>query len=151
MIEIVWAILQHNDKFLLVQKALHYTHGGTWAFPGGKIDQIDGTPEMAVRRGLQEEAGLVGERFRKLNDMVCSDSIGKYHIQSFICDQWHGDPRHSCYDIIEAEWFSLAEMYSIDLSPFVGDNLMSIAYLIQNYDHFPNQWAQPWRKVDDHG
>jgi 8-oxo-dGTP diphosphatase len=153
MTEFVWAILQHNNKFLLVQKAPHYTHGGTWAFPGGKIDPTDRTPEMAVNRGLQEEAGLTGKRFRKLNDMVCSDSLGEYHIQSFICDRWHGEPRPSCYDIVGVRWFLWEEMYSIDLklSPIVDDSLMYISYLMQNYDCFPKQWTETWREVDGSG
>ena len=85
-----------------------------------------------------EKVGLIGKRFRKLGNI----QLDKYHIKLFMCDQWIGKPKPSCNDIIGTGWFSLTEMYSIGLrlAPFVGDSLMSVAYLIQHYSHFPNQW-----------
>lgn len=145
MIEIVWAILRENDRFLLAQRAWSDVCGGTWTFPGREIDPTDRTPEMAIYRELKEEVGLTGKRFRKLGDI----QLGKYHIQSFVCNQWIGEPRPSCDDIINMDWFSWDEMYSINLAPFVDDSLMHLAYLIQHYDHFPNQWVETWREVDE--
>ncbi len=149
MIETVWAILQKDNKFLLAQRSWDNNHGGTWVFPGGKIDRTDRNPQEAIYRELREEAGLTGKRFRKLGDI----HLGKYHIQSFVCDQWVGKPKPSSSDIIDIGWFSLGEMYSMGskLAPFVCDGLMSIAYLIQNYDHFPNQWVETWKEVGGNG
>lgn len=147
VIEIVWAILRKNDKFLLAQKAWTDIYGGTWVFPGGKIDSTDKTPEMAVYRELKEKVGLIGKRFRKLGHI----QFDKYHIRFFICDRWIGEPKPSCKDIIRIGWLSLAKVYSIDLklSPFLSDSLMSIAYLIQNYDHFPDQCMEIWKEIDE--
>lgn len=140
MTEVVWAILQKNNRFLLAKRSLNDNYGGTWTFPGGKINLSDKTPEDATNRKLQEEVGLIGKRFRKLGDI----QLDKYRIQLFICDQWVGEPKPSCKDIIEIGWFSLSEMYSIDikLSPFVNDSLMYIAYLTQNYN---------WIEADESG
>lgn len=140
MTEVVWAILQKNNQFLLAKRSLNDNYGGTWTFPGGKINLSDKTPEGTINRELQEEVGLVGKRFRKLGDI----QLDKYRIQLFICDQWVGEPKPSCKDIIEIGWFSLSEMYSIDikLSPFVNDSLMYIAYLTQNYN---------WIEADESG
>lgn len=140
MTEVVWAILQKNNRFLLAKRSLNDNYGGAWTFPGGKINLSDKTPEDATNRELQEEVGLIGKRFRKLGDI----QLDKYRIQLFICDQWVGEPKPSCKDIIEVGWFSLSEMYSIDikLSPFVNDSLMYIAYLTQNYN---------WIEADESG
>lgn len=149
MIEVVWTILSKNDKFLLAQRSWSDAYGGTWTFPGGKIDSTDKTPEATAYRELEEEVGLIGKRFRKLDHI----RFDKYHIQFFVCDRWVGEPKPSCKDIIRIGWFSLTEMYSIDLklSPFISDSLMHLSYLIQHYDHFPNQWSEPWREVDKGG
>lgn len=147
MIEVVWAILSKNDKFLLAQRTWTDAYGGTWTFPEGKIDPTDKTPEVAAYRELKEEVGLIGKRFRKLGDI----QFDKYHIQLFVCDKWTGEPQPSCKDIINVDWFSWTEMYSINLSPFISDSLMHLFYLIQHYNHFPNQWSEPWREVDECG
>lgn len=143
MIETVWAILQKDNKFLLAQRSFADTCGGTWTFPGGRVDHTDETPKDAARRELKEEVGLTGRRFRKLGDTT----FDKYHIQFLVCNQWTGIPRPSCNDIINVDWFSWTEMYSINLAPFVDSSLMYLAYLIQHYDHFP----EAWKEVEESG
>ncbi len=113
------------------------------------MDQSDRTPEIAACRELKEEVGLIGKRFRKLGDTT----FGEYHIQFFVCDQWAGRPKASCSDIVRVGWFSLAEMHAVNpgLAPFVSNSIMYIAYLMQHYRHFPNEWLDTWREVDGNG
>lgn len=148
-IEVVWTILRHENRFLLAQRSTSDFVGGTWVFPGGKIDPEDKTPIDAATRELREEVGIDGEQFRKLHDT----QISKYHIQIFCCEQWCGQPKPNCEDIIGVGWFTLAEMHSISqsLSPFLRDLLMFLSYLTQHYDRHPEEWHEKWRKCDESG
>lgn len=140
VIEVVWTILKHRDRFLLAQRSISDTAGGTWVFPGGKIDSGDKTSIVTARRELKEETGLEGKRFRKLCDL----RLDKYHVQVFCCDEWSGKPSPACKDIIGVGWFTLAEIHSLDksLAPFVNDSLLYLSYLIQHYNHHPDEWRE---------
>jgi len=149
MTEIAWAILRQNDRFLLAQRSFDDLAGGTWTFPGGKVDQSDKNIIETVNRELGEEVGLNGLRFRKLLNI----HIDRYLTYIFICDKWRGELKLSCNDIIGAGWFTCAEMYALghSLSPFVSRNLLYLSYLIQHYDSHPNEWTEQWRECDGHG
>lgn len=146
MIEVVWTILRRGNRFLLAQRAEKDIAGGSWVFPGGKIDQEDTGPILAARRELLEEVGLDGKKFRKL----CSMPLDQYNVQVFYCDQWSGVQHPACEDIVGVGWFTLAEMYALgqSLAPFVNQSLSYIAYLIQHYDNHPDQWYELWRICD---
>jgi len=149
MIEVVWNILRHNNRFLLAQRSIHDCAGGTWVFPGGKRDPEDRTIIDAARRELNEEVGIEGTQFEQL----CSMHLDKYHVQVFYCNKWHGNPKPACSDIIGVGWFTLAEMYALgkSIAPFMNNSLMYLAYLIQHYDHHPNEWRQRLGECDENG
>lgn len=144
MKEVALAVLRQNDRFLLAQQSLLDHVGGTWTLPGGKVDPIDIDTVAAVYRELKEKVGLEGRRFRKLFH-IC---LGQYSVHVFFCDQWCGEPKPACVDIIGVGWFTCAEMYSLgqSLSPFVSDILLNLSYLIQHYDHHPDEWKEQWRE-----
>ena len=52
-------LLREPDEVLMVQRnpALAFM-GGFWVFPGGKVEDHDGSPEQAARRELAEEVAL---------------------------------------------------------------------------------------------
>ncbi|HET9074385.1 MAG TPA: NUDIX hydrolase [Solirubrobacteraceae bacterium] len=52
-------LLREPDEVLMVQRnpALAFM-GGFWVFPGGKVEDHDGSPEQAARRELTEEVAL---------------------------------------------------------------------------------------------
>jgi len=145
MQEVVWAVLRKNDRFLLAQRSLLDHAGGTWTLPGGNIDPLDINTIAAIHRELKEKVGLEGQRFRKLHDVL----LGKYHVQVFLCDKWRGEPKPACEDIIGIGWFTSVEMYSLgkSLSTFVNHSMLHLLYLIQHYDHHPNEWKELWREM----
>lgn len=140
MIEVVWTIIQHRNRFLLTQRSTTDTAGGTWVFPGGKVDTKDKSPVDAAIRELKEEVGLDGERFKELG-ITC---FGQYRIQIFYCQQWSGTPKPSCDDIIGVGWFTLAEIHTLNrsLAPFLNKSLMYLSYLIQHCDSHPDEWCK---------
>lgn len=143
--EVVWAVLRQNGRFLLAQRSILDCFGGTWTIPGGKIDPEDVNDFAAVHRELKEEVGLEGRRFLKLFHM----HLGQYRVQVFLCDQWNGEPKPACADIMGVGWFTGTEMYALDksLSPFVNDSLLYLSYLMQHYDHHPDEWKEQWRTM----
>ena len=55
--EVVCAILYYKKKILVAQRSLDKDHGGSWEFPGGKIQGRE-SHEQALSRELQEELNL---------------------------------------------------------------------------------------------
>jgi len=147
--KVVWVMLRRNNRFLLAQRAEDDVAGGTWCFPGGKIDPGDTTPIYAAHRELLEEVGVHGRQFRKL----CDITIDKYITSVWCCNKWSGDPIPSCDDIIGVGWFTLAEIHKLDetISPFLGKALMYISYLTQHYDHNPQDWSSKLLRFNGYG
>lgn len=145
MKEVVWAVLRKNGRLLLAQRSLLDHAGGTWTIPGGKVDPIDTDSVSAVYRELKEEVGIEGRRFLKLFHIL----LGQYRIQVFLCDEWDGEPKPSCTDIIGIGWFTGTEMYALgeSLSPFVNESMFQLLYFMQHYDHHPDEWKELWREV----
>lgn len=149
MIEVVWAILQQDKQILLAQRSLTDCAGGTWVFPGGKIDPEDKNAISAIHRELKEEVGLEGIRFKKLSHIY----LNQYSVQVFCCDKWSGTLKPACKDIIGVGWFTIEEMYALgqSLAPFIDNSLSHISYLIQHYYNHPNEWHGQWRECDENG
>lgn len=145
MTEIVWAILWQNSRFLLAQQLLN----GIWDFPGGEKTHKDQTTIIAVYQKLKKEVGLKGKRFRKLFHMY----LGKNFVQVFWCDQWYGELKPACENIIGIGWFTIAEMHALgqSLNPFVNESLPYLTYLIQHYNNHPGEWKEQWEKCDESG
>lgn len=144
MVEVIWIILQQNNRFLLVQQPLINCASGIWTFPGGKINPENTTTTTAYQK-LKEKVGIQGKRFRKLSYI----HLDKSNIQVFLCDQWNKESRPTCKDIIRIGWFTLAEMYALkqNLAPFVNDSLLYLSYLIQHYSNHPNEWKEQWEMM----
>ncbi len=54
---VVALIMDHQQRVLITQRALHKPHGGQWEFPGGKIEPNE-MPLCALIREVKEEVGL---------------------------------------------------------------------------------------------
>ena len=63
-IQVVCAVLRLGDKVLAVERGYGEFKGG-WEFPGGKIEQGE-TPEVAIKREIDEELGIKIEIERRL-------------------------------------------------------------------------------------
>ncbi|KAF2198669.1 hypothetical protein GQ43DRAFT_443126 [Delitschia confertaspora ATCC 74209] len=67
---VVGAVVFHEERLLLVQRAASDTFPNLQEFPGGKMDDIDETILHAVARELKEETGLEATKFvRKVGEM----------------------------------------------------------------------------------
>lgn len=50
-------IVDEQQRILITQRPFHVPHGGSWEFPGGKLEYNE-TPESALIREIKEEVGL---------------------------------------------------------------------------------------------
>ena len=143
----IWVIPRKKDRFLLAQRSVNGTTGGTWVFPGGKVDPYDTNNVTAAYRELREEIGIKGKRFRKISKI----HIDNYNIHIFMCDQWWEEIVPSYRDVMGVGWFTLSEISMLDpiLSPLVSDSIVQLSYLIQHYDNHPDEWKDKWRECDD--
>jgi mutator protein MutT len=57
-IRVTAAIIIENQKVLITQRHPNDVMSGKWEFPGGKIEPGE-TPEICLRRELQEELGIL--------------------------------------------------------------------------------------------
>lgn len=131
VVEVVWVVLKNKNRFLLIQRSINDKFGGTWCFPGGKIDPDDNTPADAAARELKEETNIDGHNFKLLR--ILRSGQCRRHI--FLCEMWDGELNLSCEDIVGIGWFTIAEIHAIDqsLTPFFTKGLMYVSYLLQQY------------------
>jgi len=64
VVEVVAAVIEHDDRFLLTRRQAGVHLAGMWEFPGGKIDPGE-TDRGALARELREELDVdveVGDR-----------------------------------------------------------------------------------------
>lgn len=149
MIEIAWIVLQDNERFLLTQRSFVSDDlPGLWVFPGGKIEPRDATPTIAADRELNKKTGVEAKHLRKL----CCISMGQYNVRIFLCDRWNIKPR-PCNKMVGIGWFTWIEMYRLgkSLAPFVNDSIAHLSYLIQHYNHHPEEWLDQWERRDANG
>jgi len=59
-IPVVTGLIRRGDKVLVGQRPPGHTLAGQWEFPGGKIEKGE-SPEVALKRELQEELGIEAE------------------------------------------------------------------------------------------
>ncbi len=56
-IDVVACYIQHDGKFVMLQRLPHKSSGNQWGLPAGKVDPGE-TIEQAVKREIWEETGL---------------------------------------------------------------------------------------------
>lgn len=134
----------HENKILFI----HHRKYNKWQPPGGHIDPNE-IPEVAARREVLEETGLVVELYTQEN-LVIDRPNAKSMVRPYICllEQIpaHGDhPAHEHMDLIflakpltttidvnlaethDARWFTLAEIEALESDQDIYDEVKQIA------------------------
>lgn len=75
----VTVLALHDDDRVVLTRQWIYTHGGTeWRLPGGAVEDTDADAAAAARRELAEETGLRAERWERLGQIHCADSLSNH-------------------------------------------------------------------------
>ena len=137
----VAAIVEHDGHVLVGREEV----GDFWFLPGGRCELMESSPE-AVKREFQEEFGVgcnverlvwIAENFFTLGGRTCHE-IGLYFLVSLPLDSPLLDKakRFQFTDAaigLEARWFPLAEIPSINLVPaFLRTGLLDLPSTTQH-------------------
>jgi len=83
-VEVVAAVIERDGRYLITRR-LQDTHlAGLWEFPGGKIWPGE-QPEVALKRELSEELGVIAEVGELLESVDWSYPEKTVHIRFFRC------------------------------------------------------------------
>lgn len=113
-------LLRHTDgddvAFFLALRSLHCHRGGTWAIPGGAIDEGE-TPLEAALREFTEEIGPLGSSF-EVADTYQDDHGGwSYWTVLVDVDERFEPPPVQSWETDDARWIRVDELHTLDLFP----------------------------------
>ncbi len=89
-IDIALAVPIRAGRILVCRRAVNVHRGGTWEFPGGKVEPGE-QPESAARRELAEETGLDAERLDPLTVLVRDYPDRSLRLHVFVAVDVRGD------------------------------------------------------------
>lgn len=121
VIEVVGAVIRRDEKILIVRRAAWDSGGGSWEFPGGKIDPGE-SPEEALHREIQEELGIRIQVQHDLGRRLHSYESLHVYLHLFLCQTDEQDLTLTEHDAFE--WLSIEDLVEERLleadRPFVG-------------------------------
>jgi 8-oxo-dGTP pyrophosphatase MutT (NUDIX family) len=94
-----------------------YSHGPTWTFPKGHVEEGE-TPEQAAIREIEEETGIKAEIKHPLGDIDYwfisrhGKKLTRIHkkVTHFLLEATGGDTSLHNEEVTEADWFPLEEV-----------------------------------------
>ena len=102
-------ILQEEGRYLLVQEKLPKAYG-KWNLPAGHVDPGESTVHAAVRE-VKEETGLVVTADKEVFSEAIPERDREFHI--FTAQIVGGTLIVQPDEIMDAQWFSLDEIYQL--------------------------------------
>ncbi|HSW74725.1 MAG TPA: NUDIX hydrolase [Candidatus Saccharimonadales bacterium] len=102
-------LLQKDGKYLLVQEKLPKVYG-KWNLPAGHVDPGESTINAAVRE-VEEETGLVVVADKEIFSEAIPEREREFHI--FTAHIVGGALSVQPEEILDAQWFSLDEIYQL--------------------------------------
>ena len=85
---VVAGALCRDGRVLIQKRPDGKPSAGSWEFPGGKIEEGETSPLIALRRELEEELGILGSNA----DPVSFATDGNIVLLLFACENWEGEP-----------------------------------------------------------
>lgn len=120
------ALLRHtlgdDVAFFLALRSMHCHRGGTWAIPGGAMDEGE-TPLEAALREFAEEVGPLNSSFQVAE--LHEDDHGGWSYWTVLIDvdeRFDPPPVHS-WETDDARWIRAHEVHDMDLFPEFGATL----------------------------
>lgn len=112
------AVIKKEGCYLLALRPENDRNGGTWEFPGGKIEPGE-TPEVCLKREIQEELGIeIDVRDYLISGFHVQDD-NEIEIAAYMADWSSGDlePReHAALRWIEPTRFDEVEFSPADVA-----------------------------------
>jgi len=115
IIEVVGAIIQKDDRYLVGQRAANKSQGGKWEFIGGKIETGE-SPVQALARECREELDLKIENERIIDSVIHAYPDKTIRLTLIACTP-KPDSEPIALEHQQIRWVTRAEM---DLLDFAG-------------------------------
>jgi 8-oxo-dGTP diphosphatase len=111
-VDVLAAVIRDGDRYLVCRRPAGKRHGGSWEFPGGKIQPGESRAEAAARE-LREELDL---RLVQLGETVCSRrDPGSPFLVHFMEATVEGSPTALEHD--EIRWVTAEQLPGLSLAP----------------------------------
>ena len=111
-IDVALAIPLRAGRYLVARRAVEQHLGGTWEFPGGKVEAGE-DPAAAAVRELAEETGLVAGIIEPLAVLVHDYRELPLRLHAFLAREPAGEPRLD--GDREWAWKSYEELLALDM------------------------------------
>jgi 8-oxo-dGTP diphosphatase len=91
-LQIVVGIIRNaQQEIFITQRAADSHMAGFWEFPGGKVEQGE-TAELALKRELSEEVGIVVQEAVLLNVLEHTFTDRIVTLSFYMVEAWDGEP-----------------------------------------------------------
>ena len=114
MLEVVAAMIQDGEKFMLCRRPAHKARALQWEFPGGKIEKGE-SAEEALMRECREEMDIEITCEAEYMDLVYDYPDLTVHLHLIPCCIVKGEPQKIEHSDIR--WVTLKEAAAFDLCP----------------------------------
>lgn len=114
MVEVVAALIWHEDKFMICQRPAHKARGLLWEFVGGKVEKGE-TKADALVRECREELDVtvsVKDVFTELTHVYPDLTV---HLTLFNAEISEGEPKLLEHNDIK--WITVSEIDNYDFCP----------------------------------
>ena len=108
MIEVVCGLFVRDGELLIVRRIPGGRHGGSWEFPGGKIEPGE-SAEQALVRELAEELGVAVQVGR----LVGESADGFVRLRGFMIHEWHCEI--ALTEHVELRWLAPEQLLHMSL------------------------------------
>ena len=116
IIPVVCAVIEHQGRILLAQRAAGKYLSLKWEFPGGKIEPNE-TAEAALVREIREELGCTVEHLQFISQTTHHYDHASVEMSAFRCRIAHGSPAPVALEHEALAWCQVTELRDYDLAP----------------------------------
>lgn len=131
-IPVVTCTIYKDDRFLVIRRHDQAKKfGGTWGFPGGKVEQGE-TIAGAIKREIKEETNLdIDDHLLFLNSYYYGDSVG-LHFAAFAKSD-----EVVCEKGVEYKWLnSLEELQQLPRIPGIDFHIIKATELLEGTQNY---------------
>ncbi len=114
MVEVVAALIERGERFLICQRPAHKARGLLWEFVGGKVEPHE-TPEQALARECREELGVELRAGAKFFEVTHAYPDIEVHLTLFCASIESGEPKKLEHNDIR--WILPAQIDSFPFCP----------------------------------